>query len=229
MRVAITTTEDRFDGVASTFLVHGLEPVGLPCIRIRPAGDGVLRSVRDAIASVRHLMVSSARSVEALWSDCTNLDADFYVVGSATAEAVERHGGTVRLEGAGGLTDLVDRLVPLGLRRLVFPHADGTDLDAIEPLAASGVEVLSTVVYHTELLHPAGDEVDAVAFASPSAVEGWLSSRPLDDVVVAAIGPTTAAALVRRGVGVDVVPARPGHQDLAAALAAFSTQNGRTR
>lgn len=227
MRVAITTTEDRFDRAAASYLAHGLEPVALPCIRIRPAAPGVLKSVKDAIASVPDVMVSSARAVETLWGEDDAVDADFYVVGSATAEAVVRRGGTVRAEGSGGLADLVDRVVPLGLRRLVFPHADGTELDSIEPLAASGVEVLSAVVYHTELIHPAVVDVDAVAFASPSAVEGWLSSRPLDDVVVAAIGPTTAAALVRHGIGVDVVPARPGHEELAAALAA--SQNGRTQ
>ena len=228
MRVAITTTEDHFDRVASSFLAHGLEPVPLPCIRIRPASEDVLMSVKDAISAVGHVMVSSARAVETLWTECETVDADFYVVGSATAEAVERHGGTVRVVGSGGLTDLVDRLEPLGLRRLVFPHADGTDRGSIEPLAASGVEVVSTVVYHTELLGPAADEVDAVAFSSPSAVEGWLSGRPLDDLVVAAIGPTTAAALVRHGVGVAVVPPTPGHEDLAAALAAFS-RNGESR
>ncbi len=228
MRVAITTTEDRFDGVAASFLAHGLQPLALPCIRIRPASDDVLTSVKDAVTSIGDVMVSSATAVEVLWREGETVDAGFYVVGSATAEAVERRGGTVRLEGSGGLTDLVERVVPLGLRRLVFPHADGTDLDSIEPLIASGVEVVSTVVYRTEQLRPAADEVDAVAFASPSAVEAWLSSRPLDGIVVAAIGPTTAAALVRHGVGVDVVPPRPRHGDLAAELAAFS-RNGEFR
>ena len=225
MRVAITTTEDRIDEVAVSFLARGLQPVALPCIRVRPAGDRVLTSVKDAISSIGDVMVSSARAVEVLWLEGETVDADFHVVGSATAEAVERRGGTVRSEGSGGLIDLVERMVPLGLRRLVFPRADGTDLGSIEPLIASGVEVVSTVVYRTEQLRPAADEVDAVAFASPSAVEGWLSSRSLDGVVVAAIGPTTAAALVRHGVGVDVVPPRPRHGDLAAKLAAFS-RNG---
>lgn len=228
MRVAITTTEDRYDGVAASFLAHGLQPVSLPCIRIRPASDDVLTSVKDAISSIGDVMVSSARAVEVVWRDGETVDAGFYVVGSATAEAVKRHAGTVRLEGAGGLSDLVERLVPFGLRRLVFPHADGTDLESIEPLIASGVDVVSAVVYRTEQLGPATDEVDAVAFASPSAVEGWLSSRPLDGVVVAAIGPTTAAALVRHGVEVDIVPPRPAHGDLAAELAAFS-RNGESR
>lgn len=228
MRVAITTTEDRFDGVAASFLAHGLEPVALPCIRIRPASEDVLTSVKDAITSVGNVMVSSARAVEVLWSEGETTDADFYVVGSATAEAVKHRAGTVRVEGSGGLTDLVQRLVPLGLRRFVFPHADGTDLDSIQPLIASGVEVVSAVVYRTERLHPATDEVDAVAFASPSAVEAWISSRPLDGVVVAAIGPTTAAALLRHGVGVDIVPPRPGHEDLAAELSVFA-RNGDSR
>ncbi len=224
MRVAITTTDDRFEGAAAPFGEHGLRPVRLPCIRVRPEPDEVLVSVRDTIASFGHVMASSTRAVEVLWPGGEVPAADFYVVGPATAAAVEQRGGTVRLEGSAGLTDLVRTLVPLRLERLVFPHADGTDLDSLEPLSASGVDVLRSVVYHTDRLQPGDDEVDAVAFASPSAVEGWLSSRSLDGVVVAAIGPATAAALVRRGITVDVVPPRPGHVDLAASLAALSNE-----
>ncbi len=228
MRVAITTTEDRFDDVAASFEEHGLRPVLLPCIRVRPASDDVLASVKVEIASVGDVMVSSARAIEVLWPEAATLVGDFYVVGPATAAEVERRGGTVRVEGAAGLAELARSLVPLGLRRLVFPHAGGTDLESIEPLVSSGVDVVSSVVYNTDRCSPADDEVDAVAFASPSAVEGWLSARSLDGLLVAAIGPTTAAALLRQGVSVDVVPSRPGHADLAAALAAFEKQNGRT-
>jgi uroporphyrinogen-III synthase/uroporphyrinogen III methyltransferase/synthase len=229
VRVAVTTTEDRFDGVAASLLEHGLQPVPLPCISVRPERDDVLASVRDAISSIGGVMVSSARAVEVLWPEGEKVAADFYVVGPATAAAVERRRGTVRIEGAAGLAELARVLVPFGLRRLVFPHAGGTDLESLEPLASAGVDVLSSVVYHTDRCPPGDEEVDAVAFASPSAVEGWLSSRPLDGLVVAAIGPTTAAALTRRGIDVDVVPPRPGHADLAAQLAAFSNQNGRIR
>jgi uroporphyrinogen-III synthase len=60
--------------------------------------------------------------------------------------------------------------------------------------------------------------VEAVSFASPSAVQGWLMTRGLDDVVVGVIGKTTGAAVARVRPP-DTVATRPSHKALAGALA----------
>jgi uroporphyrinogen-III synthase len=79
-------------------------------------------------------------------------------------------------------------------------------------------------------------ELDAMAFTSPPGVEGFFAmaaalglETPVHDaltgagtarVLVAAIGPATAEALERRGVGVGVCPLQPRLPALATALAA---------
>jgi uroporphyrinogen-III synthase len=65
------------------------------------------------------------------------------------------------------------------------------------------------------------DQVEGVLFASPSAVEGWFLSRHTHDMMVVAIGPTTAAALHARGIHVDGTAATPSPAALAAAMAAL--------
>jgi uroporphyrinogen-III synthase len=78
--------------------------------------------------------------------------------------------------------------------------------------AAAGMSTWE--VYATKPVPPALDPVDAAAFGSPSAVEGWFQARGLQEIVVAAIGGTTGAALYQRGHHADVVPERPDYAEL---------------
>ena len=206
-----------------------MEPVAVPCIEVRPAPGPVLDAARRAADEFGHVMVSSARTVDVVWAtERPSPDVQFYTVGAATAAVVEGYGGSVRIVGDSGLSDLSRLVAACALDALLFPHASGTDLGAIEPLVAAGTRVTATTVYHTESLEPPADPVDAVVFASPSAVDGWLGHRTLDGMVIGAIGPTTASALVRRGIPVDVVPARPGFVELAEAMGAHVIERGRT-
>ncbi len=66
--------------------------------------------------------------------------------------------------------------------------------------------------------------MDAVTFASPSAVQGVVAglgaeAARLSGVLLGAIGPTTAEALRAAGFTAGVVPARYTAADLAEALA----------
>ncbi len=77
----------------------------------------------------------------------------------------------------------------------------------------------AVAVYRTRPCPPPQDPIEAVAFASPSAVRGWLLARDLNDVQVAAIGPTTAAELERAGHPPEVLAEEPHVTSLAEALA----------
>ncbi len=107
-----------------------------------------------------------------------------------------------------------------GAAVLVPRAADGRP-ELADGLRAAGAEVVAPVAYRTvavrpETLAPLGDllaagEVDAVAFASPSAVRsvaGALGARApiLGQALLAAIGPTTAGALRAAGLEPGVVP-----------------------
>jgi uroporphyrinogen-III synthase len=121
-----------------------------------------------------------------------------------------------------------------GKRVLVPRPAEGRP-ELVEGLVAAGADVAAVEAYRTLPAPPdaiaplAGwieaGEVDAIAFASPSAVKavaGGLGDRArlLRAVPLAAIGPTTAAALRDAGLDVAVLPARYTGADLADAIAA---------
>ena len=70
--------------------------------------------------------------------------------------------------------------------------------------------MIAEVAYTAVPIGPGPDPVDGAVFGSPSAVAGWLSARTLDELaVVAAMGPTTAAALEHAGRPADIVPVPP--------------------
>lgn len=217
-RVAITT--DSFEAAAAWFTASGLAPVRLPCIRVETAPEQVLGKVRREAATADLVLITSARTVDVLWSEAPMPTLPVAAVGEATARAVEAAGGRVRFIGSGGLADLVAELqtaLPLG--RVVVPCAAGSDPEPLERIDSDGTEIVPFEVYRTVPIAPDLEPVDAVAFASPSAVEGWRMSRTLDGLVVGAIGHTTAAAVA--GHQPLVVPSRPSHRALAESLARF--------
>jgi uroporphyrinogen-III synthase len=215
-KVAITT--DRFEDAAPWYAVRGLEPVALPCIRVVKAPEDALRSARLAAESADLLLITSPRTVRLLWHGRRMPPVPVAAVGEATAAAVEQAGGSVRHIGSAGLAQLaadLSRQLPLG--RVVFPRAANADPAPLALVDSEGTEIVAFDVYRTVPTAPGPDPVDAVAFASPSAVEGWFLSRALDGLVVGAIGHTTAAALT--GHRPVVVPDRPSHRALAEELA----------
>ena len=166
------------------------------------------------------------------------------VVGPATARAAARAGWTVAVEGRGpgarGLADQVAATFPLAGACVLFPAASGAASTLEDEFTALGARVTRVEAYRTVVTPPPADRVradlatgvDAVAFASPSAVEavdralgGEVAAatgdratgdartgdavtadgaralaRALAGIAVVCIGPTTAAALARRGI-----------------------------
>jgi uroporphyrinogen-III synthase len=133
-------------------------------------------------------------------------------------------------------SSLADALAPFvaGLAVLV-PRAEEGRLELMEGLARAGAEVCAPTAYRTlpvdkEALQPLAEaltrgEVDAIAFASPSAVRSVAAALApeaaelLGKAVLAAIGPTTSAAMRDAGLVPAVEPAEYTVPALAAALA----------
>ena len=216
MRVAVTTTGDRFDTVAAALERHGLEPERLPCIAIEPVSNEELDTIRALAATADRILVTSPRTIRIVWPGSVPA-VSFLSVGAATTEAIRRAGGSVSIEGDGGAADLVAGLDLSGLR-IVFPHAAGADPATVSTLRENGALVDAWVAYRSVPIGPDADEVDAVMFASPSAVEGWAQTRSLDGLTVVAIGETTAATVEAHGGSVDLVPDRPGFAEMVEAL-----------
>jgi uroporphyrinogen-III synthase/uroporphyrinogen III methyltransferase/synthase len=120
-------------------------------------------------------------------------------------------------------------------RKVLLPRAADGRPELPAGLAAAGAILTAPDAYRTvpaaaEALRPlagwiARGEVDAVAFASPSAVKAVTTAlgaegEALRRVVLAAIGPTTAAALRAAGFEPGALPAEYTARALAEAIAA---------
>lgn len=146
---------------------------------------------------------------------------DTAAVGPSTAEAVVKAGGRVSLTGDAGLARLVELAAQrLDDGRVVIAHAAGSDPVGLARLRRSTPNLEEREVYRSVPVAPDAVVVDAVAFASPSAVDGWHLTRDLEDVVVGAIGATTANAVARHHVP-DVIASSPSYPALAEAIATF--------
>ena len=140
------------------------------------------------------------------------------VVGPATARAAAEAGWTVAVEGRGpgahGLAAQVGATFPLAGARVLFPAASGAAPTVEAEFTALGARVVRVEAYRTVVTPPSAERVradlaagvDAVTFASPSAVEavdralGGEMAGLLAGLAVVCIGPTTGAALERRGI-----------------------------
>jgi uroporphyrinogen-III synthase len=218
-RVAITT--DRFDLVASEYLGVGLEPVPVPCVDVVVAVEGVLTRAREAAAHADLMLITSPRTVELLWPGGGVPPTGVVTVGATSAAAVETAGGRVVVTGRAGLADLLDAAASeLGAARVAFPHAAGTDPGLVARLRSLVSDLEEQEIYRAVPVAPEPTPVDAVVFASPSAVTGWLLARDFDEVVVGVIGPTTRAAVARHRMP-EVVAPEPSHHSLALALRSY--------
>lgn len=218
-RVGITS--DRFAMVADRYEEVGLQPVHLPCVTFEPRSEADLTRARTAAANAGLLVATSPRIISTLWPSGGMPSVEVAAVGSATASATTRAGGAVVLIGDAGLARLAERIADRPqVPRMVLTHAEGSEPAALTRLRQLAPDLEEHVIYEMRPTSPSLDPVEAVAFASPSAVFGWALSRSLDDVVVGAIGPTTARAVatVRSP---DVVADTPSHDALARAIAAF--------
>ncbi len=216
-KVAITT--DRYRSVAPLFASRGMVPVETPCVRVDPCPKEILDRVRVVARTAGLLVITSARALDILWPDGRMPPVDVAVVGERTAVEARAKGGRVVLVGTGGLIDLVDAASPNLVDSLVvFPHGRGADQCGLAALRRITRDLVEVEIYGAVSIAPGSDSVDAVAFASPSAVTGWLLSRDLGSLVVGVIGPTTAEAVARYREP-DVVAPTPSHRELAKAMA----------
>ena len=127
-------------------------------------------------------------------------------------------------------------------KRLLVPRSDVAlrdrgATDWTEVLREAGAEITEVVVYRTcmpeSLAGPQLDEIrrigaDCFVFASPSAFENFAKSFGIDCLrrlgassVLAAIGPTTAAAIRAAGVACAIEAARPDAESVAAAICEY--------
>lgn len=218
----------------------------LPAIELAPPRDpGPLDAALRSLERFDWVAFASATAVERVVGRLAALGLPAAALASRRLAAVGP-ATAARLEAALRAPDLVppaatgaalaEALAPaVRGRRVLLPRPAEGRPELLEGLAAAGAEVTAVEAYRTEAVPPArlaplrgwleAGEVDAVAFASPSAVRAVLAAldaeggRLLGRALVAAIGPATADALRAAGLAPVLVPDRHTGPDLADAIA----------
>jgi uroporphyrinogen-III synthase len=206
----------------------GFTPVLLPQIRFEavapapPAPEGpfdlcILSSPR------------AARFARACWPAFPTCRRTL-AIGPATLEAARTAGFAAELAQLPTLELMAEALpdAPPALK-ILMPRSDIADDPPLKILARKGHIVQAMRVYRTLPVEYTPEAVaklrldppEAFVFTSPSTFKNFsalFGTEPLGGAVVAAIGPTTAAAISDAGVHVDCVPERPTAEELAASL-----------
>ena len=214
---------------------HLAHPLSYPCIDIAPALDPTLLDTalqRAAAGTYGWLVFTSANAVEAVETRLDLLGMTPAQLAGTRLAAVGPGTAAVLADRLGMAADsrpdeylaeaLAEQLVAQGARKVLVLQADKAREALVRILEANGVEVDAVTAYRTVLGSGGADvpgllrqgRVDAVVFASPSAVDNmavrldqengeWDS---LKKVCIACIGPVTSAAAERRGLEVQVHP-----------------------
>ncbi len=138
---------------------------------------------------------------------------------------------------------LAEELVARQAQRVLVPQAERAREALVRILAANGVEVEAVTAYRTVLGRGGADvprllrdgRVDAVVFASPSAVDNMAVRfeqergdwGDLRKVCIACIGPVTSAAAERRGLEVHVLAQDHTIPDLVDSLERYYRESTR--
>lgn len=245
-RVVVTRPQGTDDALGHRLRAMGAEVIHFPAIAVGPpVSSGDLDRALLDLRSFAWVAFASANAVE--WTvrrmaeigvPAAALAAPrLAAIGPATARALSRAVRAPDLVPPDARGEaLAAALAPevRGLRVLV-PRAEEGRPELTEGLSSAGAEVSAPVAYRTlpadpEALRGLGDlleqgSVDAVVFASPSAVRAVAAALGpraslLARAAVAVIGPTTAEAVRQQGWPVSIRPSYPGTGPLAEAIAA---------
>ena len=246
-RILVTRPRAQAGRLATLLEANGAEVVALPAIAIEPPDDwGPLDEAIRGLASYRWVVFTSVNGVAAFRTRLAQAGLDarclagrqVAAIGPETAEELRRAGiepdlvpGEYRAE---GLLEALGARLHRGDRVLLVRAADAREI-LPQGLEARGNPVTVVPAYRTVFVRDSADRVrtllesgglDAVTFTSSSTVRGFLAllgpvpaRQLLQGVVVAAIGPVTAATATEHGLSVTVIPRKYTIPALADAIA----------
>jgi uroporphyrinogen-III synthase len=234
-RILLTRSEDDADAWVAALESAGAVPVVLPCISAEPVESVALAAaLAKSARRAAWLVFTSRRGVEGyvrLAGDELAPGARIAVVGPATAEAARSSLGRVDLVAEHGTAEsLAADLIAAGAGgdgrteppRIVLVLAQNAGDTLERELRAAGADPRRFDVYRTVPARPlipkralSTFNVDAVWFASPSAVLGFMNQVEIDvDAALVAIGPSTADAMRADGLEVAAEAREPSFEGL---------------
>lgn len=262
-RILLTRSAEGNRAWSQELLRLGAEPLGLACLEHRLADDPHLsarlaKALGPTSPNVDWLALTSPRGVRSLRELVGDtlppcLGMPVAAVGEGTAEACRRHLGRFDLvadppTGRGLAENLRARYSASQDGRIVIAAADRARPELERAFAGTAVEILRFEIYRTVPADgTAGldpkiipkitiQPLDALFFASPSAIEGYgnlLTASPelkraTAAAPILAIGPTTADALAEGGLPCHAVAEEPRLEALWQAFLALERTSNPT-
>ncbi|MGO9590444.1 MAG: uroporphyrinogen-III synthase [Candidatus Acidiferrales bacterium] len=168
-----------------------------------------------------------------------SVDRFVAAVGPATAKELESSGLRVDYIAKGGTAESLARELGIALagRKVLLPRSNLGDARLSDALRASGAHVTEVVAYVTDMPEAPDEtvldrirrgDVDVLTFASPSAfnnlrrfIDAGKLAKLAARVPFAAIGPTTAGAIRKAGIPVDIQATQSSTEGLVDAIASY--------
>ena len=248
-RVVVTRAPEQAGELAAVLERLGAEVLRMPTVEFAPPADWQLVDAElrklDRFGAILFVSKNAVRYILARCRDlgmkCEMLSGPRLVaaVGPGTAETATQAGIRVDYVAKHHTGEALARELAGELRgrHVLLPRSDRGDERLPAALRAAGAEVSEVVAYRTTpptALDPRmlesvrGGTVDAIIFASPSAFHnlcGWIPESELAQlsrrVQFAAIGPTTAGALRKAGVQVEIAAPEATAAALAEAIVSY--------
>lgn len=246
-RILVTRSAGQAGSLSDGLQAAGAEPICCPTLEIVPPPDWrELDAALGQLPSVDYLVLTSVNAVHFCFERLLALGLDsralhgvtVAVVGAKTAAALKAYGLRADLlperQRAEGVAEILLAQGVAG-KRILYPRSQLVRDLLVTELSAAGAVVDAPVAYHTRPVPGAGERlrealgqgVDAVTFASSSAVEHCLEALGddaqalLSKVAIASLGPLTSDTVRRYGLRVAVEADVPSVEALIEALQAY--------
>jgi len=243
-RILVTRRKEQAGALSESLSLKGAEPIEIPTIEIEAAPSQVhLDNILSRLSEFHWLVFTSVNGVESFFSHLHQHGLDsrklyglkVCAIGEATAKLLRRYGiQPDKVPQEYSSYGILNSLKGEGVKgkRLLLPCSQMVNKELVHGLSELGAEVESVVAYCT-LPASSGDskvkelmvkgEVDAITFTSPSTVRGLITLmegnvEALNKVVIACIGPVTAAAATESKLRVDVIAKKYTTDGLVEAL-----------
>lgn len=239
--VLVTRARRQAAPLCDALAALGARAIALPVIALEPLPPGDVSDSLGRLGEYDWIVFTSANAVRFFWSlkggtgrDSLPPGVRIAAIGPATAAALRETGATPSVvPTAFRAAELPAAMGAIAGSRILLPRsAQGRD-ETLAVLEAAGARVEHLAIYRTVFTRPPAAElrllderIDAVTFASPSAVNGFNAlGRPAQAVMaraaLACIGPVTGAAVRALGLPVAIESGRHTVADLAWALEAW--------
>ncbi|MEC8934086.1 MAG: uroporphyrinogen-III synthase [Planctomycetota bacterium] len=250
--IVVTRPESRSAELSSRLEELGAKIFRVPSIRFsRPADAGPWKETIARRGDFTHVIFTSRVAADTFATLCSEAgfpaaswlsNCTVATIGSSTAERLKEAGIVPSLVaetsgGAGFARELIEKELLGEDSRVLLPGSNIARPELATALREAGARVTSVPIYQTLEEDPARAEglfealdrdepPDAVTFASPSALSGFLGicgarGRKLlesPSVKIVSLGPTTSAAVRSEGLEVSAQAASPGTESLVEAL-----------